>query len=105
MRLPSIIYQVNYVSKKEVGSNLHAVIDCYNGVNHDHVGNITFYDTPLPYNTFTNNIIRIYFDISRFNDIIGLLRYEKPIVMYFDDSSKYGWILAYTYEPVGEEET
>jgi len=46
----------------------------------------------------------MYLDISRFNDIITLLRYEKPFRMYFDDSKKEASIQSFSNEPVGEQE-
>lgn len=43
------------------------------------------------------------FSISRFDDVITTLRYEKPLFIEFDTETGYGGIRT-TLEPVGEEE-
>ena len=43
------------------------------------------------------------FSISRFDDIITTLRYEKPLFIEIDTDTGYGGIRT-TMEPVGEEE-
>jgi hypothetical protein len=43
------------------------------------------------------------FSISRFNDVITTMRYEKPLYIEIDDETLYGGIRT-TMEPVGEEE-
>ena len=45
----------------------------------------------------------IRFPVSRFNDVITTLRYEKPLFIEFDTETGYGGIRT-TMEPVGEEE-
>jgi hypothetical protein len=72
------------------------------------VGTIQFLDEdPLPKNSYSNNRIKMHLHISYFNDIIGLLRYEKPIQLCFDDTKFEAWIEpkpSVTREPVGEQE-
>jgi hypothetical protein len=53
------------------------------------VGNIVFYDRqPPPINSYRgsppNYNLRINFHISRFNDIINILRYHRPLSLSFD---------------------
>ena len=101
-------YQIKYASRKVQASSglstLYAVITLQSGTNHLQVGTIWFLDTPLQDSSYTNNVITMYLDISRFNDIITLLRYEKPFRMYFDDSKKEASIQSFSHEPVGEQE-
>jgi hypothetical protein len=101
-------YQIKYASRKVQTSSglstLYAVITCQSGTNHVQVGTIWFLDTPLQDSSYTNNIITMCLDISRFNDIVTLLRYEKPFRMYFDDSKKEASIQSFSHEAVGEQE-
>jgi len=101
-------YQIKYASRKVQASSclstLYAVITLQSGTNHVQVGTIWLLDTPLQDSSYTNNVITMYLDISRFNDIITLLRYEKPFRMYFDDSKKEASIQSFSHEPVGEQE-
>jgi len=48
--------------------------------------------------------ITIRYHIDRFNDIINILRYEKPLKIYIDTESLIGGISTGTSEPVGEQE-
>ena len=48
--------------------------------------------------------ITIRYHIDRFNDIINILRYEKPLKIYLDTESLIGGISTGTSEPVGEQE-
>jgi hypothetical protein len=97
-------YGVKYSSPMVSGvTKAWASIACYDF--HVEVGYIVFPDSyPLPANLYTNNKIKIHFHISRFNDIIGILRYEKPLHFYFDESKKEGWIGTVSHEPIGEQE-
>lgn len=85
-------------------SKVWAVISCYNAS--QTVGVIWFIDTyPIPYkNSIENDLIKIFFHTSHFNDIIGILRYEKPLKLQFDIEKEEGSVLTLTYEPVGELE-
>lgn len=101
-------YQIKYASRKiqtNSGlSTLYANITCLSGTNHVQVGTIRFLDTPLQDSSYANNVITMYLDILRFNDIVTLLRYEKPFRMYFDESKKEASIQSFSHEPVGEQE-
>lgn len=69
------------------------------------VGYLKFEDFyPLSHNSYTNNVIRMHFHISYFNDVITLLRYEKPLQLWFDDVKNGGRIQTISHEPVGEQE-
>lgn len=71
-----------------------------------HIGKLIFVDKlPLPNNdVHSDNEFDVYYHLDRFNDIINILRYEKPIGINFDTDYKRLEIQA-TREPVGEEES
>ena len=71
-----------------------------------HIGKLIFVDmSPLPNNiVHSNNEFDAFYHLDRFNDIVNILRYEKPIGIYFDNDYKRFEIQA-TREPVGEEES
>jgi hypothetical protein len=98
-------YSFYYASNTNPGgvTNVYSSMNLNNG--HDVVAYIGFFDTtPLPDNSYTNNIITIHFPISRFNDFIGILRYEKPLRIQFDTSKLEGHIQTKNPELVGEQE-
>ena len=60
---------------------------------------------PTSKNSMSNEgKITIRYHIDRFNDIINILRYEKPLKIYIDTESLIGGISTGTSEPVGEQE-
>jgi hypothetical protein len=80
-----------------------ASITCFKG-NID-VGSIIFLEIlPLDENIMENGKIRMRLHLSRFNDVIGILRYEEPLRMFFDDVKKEAYINTGTLEPRGEQE-
>ena len=95
-------YRVFYNSESE---SAEALIQCFNGA--QIVGQIMFYKdgSKHPLNKTKNGIIGLYYPISRFNDIITILRYEKPLHLAFETDSRRGHIGTITSEPTGEEET
>jgi hypothetical protein len=98
-------YSFYYASNTDPGgvNRVYSVMSLHYG--HDVVASISFFDaTPLPENSYTNNMISIYFPISRFNDFIGILRYEKPLRIQFDSSKLEGYIITKNPELVGEQE-
>jgi hypothetical protein len=103
-------YSIKYSSRKGQSTNLYAAITLYNGINHNTAGFIWFTDFSVQDdNSYKNNKIHLNFDISRFNNIVTILRYEKPLKIYLNDNSKKeGWIQtsvqASGIEPVGEQE-
>ncbi len=48
--------------------------------------------------------ITLRYHIDRFNDIVNILRYEKPLKIYLDTESLIGGISTGDFEPVGEQE-
>jgi hypothetical protein len=83
-------------------------IDCFNDKK-ETVGYIKFYDRELiPPNLIIGSSPNykpvINFHVSRFSDIIGLLRYEKPLILYMNQNTLEGAVVANSYEPIGEQE-
>ena len=71
--------------KIQPGTTSKAYISCHD--KEEMVG-VNFYDRQPPPNSYRiarpNNILVINFHFSRFNDIINILRYHKPLILTFD---------------------
>jgi hypothetical protein len=59
---------------------------------------------PFP-NVKLNSGPYINFAISRFNDVITILREEKPLYLSFNTNNKVGGVVTDEREEVGEEES
>ena len=83
--------------------NGQAYIECWQGS--AHAGTIVFVkdDTPLPPNKVVNNSIVLYYSLRRFNDVITILRYEKPLYLWLNPDNLLGCVST-TMEPIGEQE-
>jgi hypothetical protein len=46
----------------------------------------------------------IHFPLSRFNDVMTILREEKPLYLFLNDNSKIGMVGTSELEPTGEHE-
>ncbi len=74
------------------------------------VGRIAFVPDglPLPPNAVITplgtQIPAIYYAFSRLDAIATMLRYEKPLYLFFDTSSGVGILATAQNEPVGEQE-
>ncbi len=74
------------------------------------VGRIAFVPDalPLPPNGVINplgtDIPAIYFPLSQLEAIVGMIRYEKPLYIFFDTGSGVGIVATSQQEPVGEQE-
>jgi hypothetical protein len=101
-------YVLYYISPSgsgpQVGVPQLAEIDCFNK-REGRAGIIYFFPdgTNLPQNTSTINGIYIYFHLSCFNDVITILREEKPLNLAFNEEKKIAYIQTST-EPIGERE-
>lgn len=101
-------YKVYYYSN-EAEDGWQAYIDCYN--DSKYVGRLAFYKDAysLPANGFSSPYGTpepcFNFKLSRFNDVINLLREEKPLSLWFYEERKTGIIGTGDFEPVGEEES
>ena len=97
-------YQVGYVSDSGFTGNVNACeINCFKS--NSFVARICFIKAgiALPANAVYSGAPYIYYPLSQFGDIIGILRYEKPLGLYVDTDSHVGAIST-GGEPVGEQE-
>ena len=88
------------------GGTLEACIRCYDA-NLQLVGLLNFRkdDVELPENSQTSSgTIFLQYPISRINEIVNTLRYEKPVRFFFKSDSKLGSVGTGTREEIGEEE-
>ncbi len=93
-------YKIWYYS----GFSYEALVYCYQGSSF--VGRIVFFkdDAPIPPNTIFSGGPSIHYPLSRFNDIISILRQEKPLYLFLNLTNLIGVVATDDYEPVGEEE-
>jgi hypothetical protein len=99
-------YVVYYISGSSpaIGVAQDAEIDCFNE-NGGRAGIIYFYpdSVPLPGNQKTVNGIYLHYRLSRFADVMTMLKEEKPLYLYLETTKKYGYV-GTSSEPVGEQE-
>ena len=71
----------------------------------EYVGRIMFIkeERPIPENKLVGGKSVLNFPTSRFEEIMGILRYEKPLYITLNESNGIGTIST-SDEPVGEEE-
>jgi hypothetical protein len=93
-------YLIAYMS----GPNEGPIIDCYNGPTH--VAKLCFHrNEPLPPNLLASgNVIYLRYLISQFNDIVEILRNEKPLYVQLSTPDLKGFIATSGFETVGENE-
>ncbi|HMK54264.1 MAG TPA: hypothetical protein VK444_05725 [Methanobacteriaceae archaeon] len=99
-------YTINYTAGKALQSKESgADIVCFNGNNF--IGLLRFFSdsTIIPDNQrLSDGTIYLYYEMSRFNDVMTLIRYEKPLFLAINADTKYGYIGCGQLEPVGEQE-
>lgn len=98
-------YKVYYFSGDSAAASYAAAeIDCFDATS-TRVGALFFHasDAPLPAAESTMSGIYLHFPVTRFADVMMLLKEEKPLFLNFDDTNKWGY-LATAFEPVGEQE-
>jgi len=99
-------YVVYYISGSSpaIGLPQDAEIDCFTDKG-ERAGIIYFYpdSVALPSNQNTINGIYLYYRLSRFADVMTMLKEEKPLYLYFDSARKSGYV-GTNSEPVGEQE-
>jgi hypothetical protein len=99
-------YNITYYS----GYHYEALIDLFMGSpfidTPAFVGRIAFVQdgAPIPPNDEYFGAPRLYYPLRRFNDVINILREEKPLWLYLNLDHKVGFIATARREPVGEEE-
>jgi hypothetical protein len=99
-------YSFNYIG----GTSLQdgepgALIDCYNG--NTRVARLTFFrdGVNLPANqVLGDGTLALYYQMSRYNDAVTTLRYEKPLMLAVNSDDGFGYIGSAELEAVGEQE-
>ena len=83
------------------GHKFPAHIQCFDELKPS--GNITFYKDGDTAPANKRDDFTIYYPMSRFDDVITILRYEKPLYLLMT-RDLIGWIGTSDLEPVGEQE-
>lgn len=93
-------YIISYVS----GYPHDCVITCFNG--DAYAGRMIFYkeNSDLPPNVMFNDAPSLHYHSRHYDAIVNILRYEKPLMLFFIPTSKTGGIITSEREPVGEQE-
>jgi hypothetical protein len=84
-----------------------ADIVCYNANGNNRVGLIRFFkdQSIMPANQLgSDGTITLYYEMSRYNDVVTTLRYEKPLYLAVNTKTGFGYLGCGELEPVGEEE-
>ena len=96
----------NYEIYHFSGGSAAVHIMCFQGTSlHNRVGSILFYpdDAALPANQNRSYGPKLYFPLSRFDEVIATLRQEKPLYLRLDLDTLVGIVATPEREPVGEE--
>jgi hypothetical protein len=95
------MYKAVVYGKDATGGNLAAYIHCY--YKNKNLMTCEFYrdGTTMPENRHKGCRVGLVYPYSQFDEIIDILRNEKPLYFGFIYSTKVGYISTYT-EPVGE---
>jgi hypothetical protein len=91
-------YKIWYHSRHPYG--VEALIEFYKGK--ASVGQMLFFKD-VPYDLSLAGL-SIPYPLSRFNDVITILREEKPLYLIVDTIQKWGCLATTDIEPSGEEE-
>lgn len=93
-------YRLQYAS----GGPNAAYIECWQ--NNSNVGTLVFVregSALLPNKLTSSNTIVLYYLISQFNDVIQILRYEKPLYVWINTDNGMGNV-GTSMELIGEQE-
>lgn len=87
------------------GHPYEAHIYCYAGT--AYMGRIVFFkdDAVIPANANYGGNPSIHYPLSRFDHVISILRYEKPLYLFLNLDNLIGHLATAEREPTGEEES
>lgn len=93
-------YKIWYSS----GHPYDAHIYCYK--EGTYVGRFVFYKDGqnVPPNSNLPSGPSLHYPLSRFNDIVSILRYEKPLYLFLNTANNIGHLATSQNEPVGDQE-
>ena len=99
----------NYRIFYYTGPDINPLINCYDDTKS--VGQIRFYEksAAMPPNTVIESgqgrILKLHYRLEQFQDVIEVMRYEKPLHLWLETINSQGGVCTSEYEPVGEEES
>ncbi|MCG7968283.1 MAG: hypothetical protein JAY63_16985 [Candidatus Thiodiazotropha taylori] len=87
------------------GHKYEAVVYCFRA--NTRVGELIFHkdSVKLPQNRLQSDKPVIHFPISRFKDIISIIRHESPLCLFLNLDKQIGMVATSEHEPIGEEES
>ena len=93
-------YRIWYYS----GHPYEALIYCYKAG--AFVGRMVFFSesAAVPPNSNAGGTPSIHYKLSRFDDVVTILRYEKPLYLFLNLDNLIGTLATNDLEPAGEEE-
>lgn len=94
-------YSIQYLSQDP---NREAIVLCYQDT--EIVGYIEFVKNgvDLPPNVGKYHASTIYYRLSRFQNIVSMLREESPLMLQVNTNTGVGMLTTASREPVGDEE-
>lgn len=94
-------YKIWYSSGHPYESHIY----CYKAGRY--VGRMVFFKdgATIPANANYSSGPSIHYSLSRFDHIVGILRYEKPLYLFLNVDNLIGHVATSELEPTGEEET
>jgi hypothetical protein len=87
-------YLMNYVGGTALqGKGAGATVDCYDA--NSRIGSLSFFGdtTQIPANQLlSDGTLSLYYEMSRFNDVINTLRFEKPLMLAVNTDTGFGYL-------------
>lgn len=107
-------YLIDYIGGPSLqGGTAGAIITCFSatphagGIGFTPVGTVTFFadSRVLPANQYLpDETIALYYEMSRFNDVVGIFRYSEPLQIAVNTETGYGYLGNAQTEDVGQQE-
>ena len=94
-------YRIDYPS----GGGQVPSIECFDGITR--VGRLIFHDTegaPPDNLVAADGALYLRYRLSQFNDVVNILRYEKPLYVRLSTETLVGRLATHQDEPIGEQE-
>lgn len=93
-------YIISYVT----GYPHDCVVNCFHG--DAYAGRLIFYKdgNELPPNVMFNDAPSLHFYTRHYPHIMDIMRFEKPLMLFYVPSSRTGGVITSEREPVGEQE-
>lgn len=97
-------YGITYIGGPNEVNKRIAYISCYDG--NTQVGLLQFFHNAaeVEENSYNGRVVYLTYEMSQFRDMLQILEYEKPLYIYYEESSHYGYVGTWEKEPSGEQE-